>query len=130
MSDSFETRKRPDGESFRALREGSPTWMQSVAREGHMDSLPNDTSYNAVEVCVDAIAEDVEVEPPVYTYTLTEWIANDPSHLSYIDDALVEMGNPSSGAHKLLEYAYMLWINEVFYAVHAELEHSTTRVGV
>tara|TARA_R110000751_G_scaffold148994_1_gene253799 strand:+ start:243 stop:545 length:303 start_codon:yes stop_codon:yes gene_type:complete len=96
--------------------------MKDVVKAGHLGTLPDDVCYNAVEVCVDAIAEDVEVEAPVYTHIFTEWLADNLSNISYLDDALAEYGDVPSSGLDMLTSAYMLWMGEVLEAVSVSLQ--------
>jgi hypothetical protein len=118
MSQEFETKKNQDGESYRTLKDSAPSWMTEVIRAGHLESLPNDIHYNAIELCIDAIAEEldsVEIEKPSYTYVLTNWIDSDVGNLSYVDEAILELGD--FDIYDLLEYAYMLWLTEIYVAI-------------
>lgn len=119
--------KRNDGKEFVKLAENSPQWMTDVIREAHGETLPDDTIYEFIERCADAIADSddandaiLELEPDSYTHDLTAWLDARVDHVYYLTQALEELA-PSDG-FKALAIAQQLQIQEVGQALIAALE--------
>lgn len=137
LSAAFEHDKRNDGKEFTKLREGSPVWMTEVIREVHGDKMPDDTVYDFIERCADAIAgysdtlagEDAaqdavnEIEPDPYTADLTVWLNARVDHVYYLTEVLEEFGGGTTmDGFKLLTLAQQKQIQEVGYALISALE--------
>lgn len=136
LSAAFEHDKRNDGKEFTKLREGSPTWMSGVIREVHDDKMPDDTVYDFIERCADAIAgysdtlagEDAaqdavnEIEPDPYTADLTAWLNARVDHVYYLTEVLEEFGGGIKDGFWLLSAAQQKQIQEVGYALISALE--------
>ena len=100
MYDMMEQRKRDNGDTFYALKDNAPQWMSNVAMEAHGERFPDDYIY---EFIVDALAmiadadenadiDDLinEIEPDVYTASLTHWLSSNNYNISYLTEALQE----------------------------------------
>ena len=125
MSQAFEGATRPNGETFRKLKEGSPEWMITVCRKAHDDAqlLPDDWRYAFIERAVDALAayEDIDdarssLEPDIYTSEMTDWLHSRNSRVDYLSEVLAEYGSFRDG-FQLLAAAQMMEIEEVFQQV-------------
>lgn len=97
LQQAFEKRSRDNGETFVALRDGSPQWMKDLMHEAHDDMLPDDTRYAMIDECVDALTEYDDWEDctheiadglvDVYNSDLTKWLASHNLRAYYIDEA-------------------------------------------
>lgn len=137
LSRSFEEGTRPDGETFRRLKDDAPGWTKDVVREAHgRDSdgtpamLPDDWRYQFAEDAADAISEadddadldDVanDLEADVYTSELTGWLHSRNDRVSYLDDAR-ENNGAALDAFQLLAAAQQIERREVFQLVREQL---------
>ena len=143
MAKQFTTITRDDGSQYVCLNgmagEDYPEWMQNVCMAGHLDTMPNDESYKAIEGIIlsicdldedtvnrDDILEELRdggyLEPDCYTSDLTGWLHSNNSYMSYLDDAMQEY-NPIDG-YQLLAMAHGIWLDEVAGAVVRALEEA------
>lgn len=115
LSLAFERRTRDNGESFTALRDGSPEWMQEAIFAAHDNGeiLPNDWSYRLIERMADHIAESLEYDSdkdlgdivaegidgaiPCYNGERLDWLASHLGRAAMVDEAVEEYGWPSDG---------------------------------
>lgn len=123
MSAAFEERQRPDGERFRALRDGSPDWMRDICFEAHQSMLPDDWTYIFIEDACDLLsatdsADDAfdDIEPSIYTDELTGWLNSRTSRVFYLEEARENAGDSWSGGD-LLMLAQLEERREVFQLV-------------
>jgi hypothetical protein len=101
-SDAFEQGTRPDGETFRRVRDGAPAWITDIIREAHAGMLPDDWKYDKAEDAFDAIADagaetredcdDLRHEfadgaVDVYTHDRLKWLASHLDRAGYVDQA-------------------------------------------
>ena len=133
MSKAFEHKTRDDGSEFVCLKAGAPGWMVDLIHTVHDDKLPDDTTYQFIEMAVDAIAEgdddatedDIqerlyEIESDIYTSDLTAWLNARNDHTYYLTRALEEFGiEDGFGA---LSIAQKIQIDEVSAAVFEALK--------
>jgi hypothetical protein len=135
LSEQFETAKRNDGKEYLRIREDDKydKWMQDVIFAGHLDTFPNDESYQACQRIIDTIAEldasafeDNEVlenlndiEPSCYTSDLTGWLHSDSSYVDYLTEALEELD--IKDGFQLLTYANSIWLREMTDAIVSKL---------
>lgn len=130
LSQAFEHDKRNDGQEFAKLKDGSPQWMTDVIRACHGDKLPDDTVYEFVERCADALADYdgepsdaiTEIEPDPYTNDLTGWLHARNDHVYYLSEALEEFGGDIRDGFQLLAIAQQKQIQEIGFALISELE--------
>lgn len=137
--DAFESKERTNGETFYALKDGSPQWMTDVIHEAHGDMMPDDTIYAIIHDVVRALnevdAEDhetrepVEVvyedcEPDIYTSALTHWLSLHLNHIAYVNDYIREYGaSGESDIEDLMRGGQKLQIDEVGAALVRALEN-------
>ena len=93
LLDLFEVKTRKNGEEYYALRDDAPDEVRELVRECHLDMLPNDTSYNIIVSCLEAMADGYEVEVPQNIHALINWMASHPFRIAFIDDARRECGD-------------------------------------
>jgi hypothetical protein len=144
LSEALERKKRTSGVEFITLREGSPKWMTDVVRSvhDHGKNPPNDTTYQFIARCAEAIAEittttldDEEaaqeaiysIEPDVYTYDLTAWLHASVLHVEYLTEVMEEC-SPTDGFN-LLTMAQGRHIVEVGEALIAALAEQVEAFG-
>jgi hypothetical protein len=121
--------KRNDGAEYVHLKDGSAPWMTEVIRAVHGDKLPDDTTYQFIEKCAEAIANSDEgseqdaisdLEADVYTNNLTAWLHARADHIEYLTQALEEFG-AREGSQALM-IAQKTQIDEVGACLVSELE--------
>jgi len=129
FSGYFETRIRDNGDKFICLQDNAPDWAQDVCREAH-DSpiaglfMPDDYRYELINICLEKIAEcDSEdelndapynIEAPVYTYDLLQWLASDIHRPSFVDAHREEMGTTNNDIMGQIRDGYWMELQEVF----------------
>jgi hypothetical protein len=133
LSAAFENNKRNDGNEFVSLKDGSPAWMTEVIRSAHGDKLPDDTVYEFIENCADAIADHedpqeaiAEIEPSPYTADLTAWLHARVDHVYYLTECLEE--NRFDDGFQLLAAAQQKQIQEIGYALVSALEEAAEQM--
>ncbi len=99
LSSAFEERERTNGDKFRALKDGSPSWMTEACYAAHGEMMPDDWRYQLIERCADALAENDDeddardsLEPDIYTHELTSWVGSRADRYGYVDEAMEEQG--------------------------------------
>lgn len=135
LSNTLERKSRDNGVEFVSLKDGSPEWMTNVVRSVHGDKLPDDTVYEFISRCADALAdsdspEDTisELEPDVYTPDLTAWLNRRVDHVEYLSEVLAE-STPGSG-FDLLAMAQKKQLDEVGFALISALSDVETESQV
>jgi hypothetical protein len=103
----FETRERPDGESYTTLRDSAPEWLHELVRSAHDDMLPDDWRYatirsalgfisdtdiESVDDAHDAASEFADSNVDAYTGARLAWLSSHLSRAGYCDDAASEFG--------------------------------------
>lgn len=131
ISKQYTTGNRADGKTYKYLKQDEyyNDWMQDVIRAGHLDTLPNDESYEACETVIDAIAEldkdeidndevldNLDIDPSCYTSALTGWLHSNNSYIEYITEAIETYGDLKDG-FQILTCAYTVWMEEVKAAI-------------
>ena len=104
-SAAFERRERADGETFVALTDDAPEWVQPIVMDAHGEFLPEDWRYACIEAAFDAIADCGEDEEQgdvgqqfadgyvdVYTGARLQWLASNLNRQGYVDSAREEFG--------------------------------------
>jgi len=100
LAGSFETRERQSGGTFHALKDNAPEWVSDAVREAHGERLPCDWIYQQCDsVASDIrqaivhddrepvdIADYLEIEPDIYTASLTAWLADHLDNLNYCNE--------------------------------------------
>jgi hypothetical protein len=129
LSDALTHDKRNDGAEYVHLKDGSPSWMTEVIRSVHGDKLPDDTVYQLIEKCAEAIANSDEgseqdavsdLEADIYTNDLTAWLHARADHIYYLTQALEEF-EAKEGCQALM-IAQKIQIDEVGACLVSELE--------
>lgn len=133
MSQAFEGSTRVSGESFRKLKEGSPKWMTAIIHAAHGDMLPDDWRYAFVEEVCDTLADaedadEVQLEPDIYTNDLTAWLHSRADRVGYITEALEE-GLGFKDGFQLLAYAQLREKEEVLAAMREALVDRVIELG-
>lgn len=100
---SFETCSRDDGSEFLKLSSVSPEWMTEAVKAAHDDELPNESRYELIRDCLQALSDDgVESQGealesslelsidllPTHTSELLRWFSDMPRRLGDCDEAL------------------------------------------
>jgi len=104
FADAFELRTRDNGDTFYALREGSPEWMNDTCMAAHADGamLPDDWRYRMIahvareladrepESWDDEVHEAIDGLVSIYNHELLDWLASHSSRVDYADSAAEE----------------------------------------
>ena len=145
MDKLFITKQRDNGESYICIDglagQDYPQWMQDVVLAGHLDTLPNNESYEAIRDIISSIADldgDTEweaaseviealrdnnsIEADCYTSDLTGWLHSNDSYIYYLTDAISEYG--CTDGFQALTMAQQIWLEEVAQAVADALENA------
>lgn len=131
LSDALVTDKRNNGAEFVRLKDNSPAWMTGVIRAVHGDKLPDDTVYQFIEKCCDAIADSEEepqdaicqIEPDIYTHDLTAWLHARVDHTEYVNQVIEEgFDKDVHTICDLLTMAQAQQIQEIGFALISALE--------
>lgn len=103
MSYGFIVKNRvPSGDSYTTLADDAPAWLKDAVREAHDDELPGDWRYATCAGLVYQIIEEdldedelsdlVDGEVDIYTTRLLDWLRDDVSRKSYIEEAIDTFG--------------------------------------
>jgi hypothetical protein len=107
LAQSFEERKRDNGEAFVTCTDNAPEWVREAARNAHGDMLPDDTKYRMIRQCAERLSdyadEDSAIDSlrdqlgeiadnlvDVYNVDRVRWLASDWRRAFYIDNAQEE----------------------------------------
>lgn len=142
----FTTSTRDDGTKYVHLKGMAevdyPQWMQDVMFAGHLDKMPDDLYYKAIENIIDAICdcelepeyandaimiidclrESSYLEPDVYTSNLTAWLNEYNDHVYYLTQALEEYG--MTDGFQALTVAQSIWLEDIANAVLEALDNA------
>ena len=100
LAGSFETRERQSGGTFHALKDNAPEWVSDAVRKAHGERLPCDWIYKQCDSIASDIrqaivhddrepvdiADHLEIEPDIYTASLTAWLADHLDNLNYCNE--------------------------------------------
>ncbi len=114
--EALEMRKRDDGSTYWAFKDGRPDWMQELAHEAHGDMMPDDWRYRFITEAIAVIAEadedmdgddfrelfDEHFEPDIYTSTLTDWLNSNVARTGHCDEVLAELGGDLDSIFKII----------------------------
>lgn len=129
LAGAFETRHRPDGETFTALRDDAPEWMRDAVHAAHGDMLPDDGIFRMCESAAECIAEADDPEDAAHEWADGEvscyhaarvaWLAAAPiTRLGRCDDALEEHGSDAArGVSDLIALGWYTEARDVFGAI-------------
>lgn len=124
MSQAFVKDTRNDGTEFVKLKDDSPEWMTQIIFLVHEGYLPADEIYETVERVIDHLHDDgvededtardsiFEIEVPIYTSELTEWLNQRNDHVYYLTEALENYPDTKDG-FGLLGLAYHIYQQEI-----------------
>lgn len=103
---AFETRTRDNGDSFVALKDGSPQWMVDICRAAQGEMMPDDYRYGMIRDAAERIAEtlgdDIDADldderdaaadsmVSVYHRERFQWLASNLARQQYCDDVCAE----------------------------------------
>jgi hypothetical protein len=110
VAESFESRSREDGSSYVCLKEEAPLREEitEAVFATHDGESPNDWRWRICSAAAEALAEDPtgdlqeiadqvgEDLSTVYQSELFLWFAEDPSRLSYVEEAAESLGRQES----------------------------------
>ena len=119
------------GDKFYKLADGSPEWMGDAVMAAHGDMMPDDWRYACIRGLCSSIADSsdlddergeiVDGEVDVYNAALVAWLGSNLWRGSYCDDAMQELGTPSS-VWDLLRQGQYQEADETFGLLVAALE--------
>lgn len=110
------------------LEDTAPEWASAVADAAHGDMMPDDWRYQMLDTALYAIAEGNdpdEVEPPVYTHDLLQWLASHLDRVGYVDEAMSEagvIGTPEQNITTFIAWGWLAEFREVYELTLAALE--------
>ncbi|MBL4870535.1 MAG: hypothetical protein JKX72_06240 [Robiginitomaculum sp.] len=138
--DALETAKRPSGDEYIKIKDGSPEWMTEAVRACHQDSeiLPDDFRYKFVVLAASAVSEFVDGEQELNEYVfeqlnnehsfcvyyeMTQWLAGQPTlRMGYCDEVVEQY--EAKGMSNIMSAAMLMEAEEVAHALIAYLsEH-------
>jgi hypothetical protein len=122
----FESARRPEGESFTRVKDGSPEWVTDLVREAHGDFLPDDWRYGCIQSALEFIADTDEPDDgaaefadgyvDVYNGARVAWLDSSIHRGGYCDEALHEFGpvDGDRGVFGLLGLGQYMEASEVY----------------
>lgn len=137
---SFERSSREDGSTFWKLSSSSPEWMTDAIREAHDGELPNDSRYELIRDCLQALSDDgVESQEealeashelslnlmPTYTGELLQWFSEMPRRLGDCDDAVACDRVSELSVYELLSEGFRMAAEEVISSLADSLEDAS-----
>lgn len=137
---SFEESSRSDGSKHLILSAGSPDWMTEAVREAHDGELPNDSRYQLIRDCLQALSDDgVESQEeaweasrelsrdlvPTFTGELLQWFSRMPRRLGDCDEAIAQERVSELTSYEILSEGFRLAAEEVISSLADSLEDAT-----
>lgn len=137
---SFERSSRASGSEFLKLSSGSPQWMTDAIREAHDGELPNDSRYELIRDCIQALSDDgVESQEealeaslelsrdlvPTFTGELLQWFSVMPCRLGDCDEALDQGRVLELNSYEILSEGFRLAAEEVISSLADSLEDAS-----
>lgn len=134
---SFKESTRSDGSKHLILSAGSPDWMTEAVREAHDEELPNDSRYQLIRDCLQALSDDgvesleealeasYELSKdlvPVFTGELLQWFSQMPRRLGDCDEALNRERVSELTSYEILSQGFRLAAEEVISSLADSLE--------
>jgi hypothetical protein len=134
---SLETASRSDGSSFIRLSSSAPSWGSGVLMAAHGSELPNDSRYELISSCLEALSQgsfndeeeaaealcDLSLDLlPCWTEELLSWFSARCSRLSSCDEAM-ESGRISEfSTFELLSEGWRVDCEEMLSSLISSLE--------
>jgi len=134
---SFERSSRSDGSQFWTLSADSPEWMTEAVRAAHDEELPNDSRYELIRDCLQALSDDgvqsledalndsteLSVDlVPTFTGELLQWFSEMPRRLGDCDEALHQERVSELSSYEILSEGFRLAAEEVISSLADSLE--------
>lgn len=130
LAEMFETRKRDDGTSFVALKDGAPEWASDFVREAHgTDMLPDDFRYACIAEALEMLADNEDGDPDdlvsefadnvdIYSSDLSDWLLSHSERRGYVDEAQREgLVEPDTDIDRRIMAGQYLERSEIFQSV-------------
>jgi hypothetical protein len=134
---SFERSSRDSGSEFWKLSSDSPEWMTDALMAAHDGELPNDSRYELIRDCLQALSDDV-VESleealeaslelsldlvPTFTGDLIDWFSQMPRRLGDCDEALDQGRVSELTGYEVLSEGFRVAAEEVISSLADSLE--------
>lgn len=124
LSATFTRKTRDNGTEFYKTDDDRAL---SIAYDAHGNMMPDDHRYEMVVRALDLIAENgedadaAEIEPPIYTPDLTDWLGSHAFRLGYCDEAMEDFGPPENTV-ALIRGGWYSEMREVFDSVLTSLQ--------
>ena len=134
---SFKESSRTDGSKYLTLSAGSPDWMSEAIMAAHHGELPNDSRYQLIRDCLQALSDD-GVENlqealddsyelardlvPLCTGELLQWFSFLPCRLGDCDEALNQSRVSELTTYEILSEGFRLAAEEVISSLADSLE--------
>lgn len=137
---SFERSSRDDGSEFLKLSSVSPEWMRHAVMAAHDEELPNDSRYQLIRDCLQALSDDgvesqeealeasLELSPdliPTSTGELLQWFSEMPRRLGDCDEALSQERVSELTTYEILSEGFRLAAEEVISSLADSLEDAS-----
>lgn len=137
---SFERASRPDGSSHLRLSSGSPQWMTDAVMAAHDEELPNDSRYELIRDCLQALSDDgvesleealeasLELSrdlAPTLTGELLQWFSDMPRRLGDCDEALAQERVLELNSYEILSKGFRIAAEEVISSLADSLEDAS-----
>ena len=134
---SLERSSRDDGSKYWSLSSSSPDWVIDAIREAHDGELPNDSRYELIRDCLQALSDEgVESQEealeraheisldllPCHTGELLSWFAEIPQRLGDCDEALACERVSELSAFELLSKGFRMAAEGVISSLADSLE--------
>lgn len=134
---SLERSSREDGSEFWRLSSDSPQWMADALMSAHDEELPNDSRYELIRYCLQALSDDaVESQEealdaslelsldlvPTFTGDLIDWFSQMPRRLGDCDEALDQGRVLELTSYEILREGFKLAAEETISSLADSLE--------
>jgi len=134
---SFKESSRTDGSKYLILSAGSPDWMSEAIMAAHHGELPNDSRYQLIRDCLQALFDDgVESQEealdasyelardlvPLCTGELLQWFSFLPGRLGDCDEVLSQGRVSELASYEILSQGFRLAAEEVISSLADSLE--------
>lgn len=134
---SFKRSSRSDGSHHWILAPSSPEWMSEAVLAAHDEELPNDSRYELIRDCLQALSDDgaesqeealeasLELSRdlvPTFTGDLLQWFSGMPRRLGDCDEALDQGRVLELNSYEILSEGFRLAAEEVISSLADSLE--------